>query len=112
MSGEEPEIMELFTVEEWTEMKADFNKTVVLKEMDTKEEDLIYDLIDKIEKVNALFFGFVLREILLMFNIIQVLKRKSDDIVTDIEECIIKVHDNLNINLLKLCILIFETYAF
>ncbi|CAG8661111.1 10859_t:CDS:10 [Funneliformis caledonium] len=76
LSGEEPEIKGLFTVEEWAEMKADFNKTVVLKETDPKEEELLYDLFDKIEKV---------------------LKRKSDDIVTDIEECIIKGHPKINV---------------
>ncbi|CAG8450814.1 11773_t:CDS:10 [Scutellospora calospora] len=107
LSGEEPEIMKLFTVEEWTEMKSDFNKTVVLKEMDAKEEELLYVLFDKIENINALFFEFVLCEILLMFNIIQVLKRKSDDIVTDIEECIIKGYPK--INLIRRLI---QTYAY
>ncbi|KAG9306412.1 hypothetical protein G9A89_018295 [Geosiphon pyriformis] len=51
LSGEEPEVMELFTAEEWAEMKTDFDKTVVLKEMDTTEEALLYDLFDKIEQV-------------------------------------------------------------
>ncbi|CAG8538626.1 13420_t:CDS:2, partial [Ambispora leptoticha] len=76
LSGEEPEVKELFTIEEWTEMQADFSKTVVLKEMDSKEEELLYNLFDKIEEV---------------------LKRKSDDIVTDIEECIIKGYPKINV---------------
>ncbi|RHZ52881.1 hypothetical protein Glove_456g11 [Diversispora epigaea] len=76
LSGEEPEVKELFTIEEWAEMQEDFSKTVVLKKMDSKEEELLYNLFDKIEEV---------------------LKRKSDDIITDIEECIIKGYPKINV---------------
>ncbi|CAG8569670.1 2676_t:CDS:10 [Diversispora eburnea] len=74
LSGEEPEVKELFTIEEWAEMQEDFSKTVMLTEMDSKEEELLYNLFDKIEEV---------------------LKRKSDDIITDIEECIIKTDTDI-----------------
>jgi hypothetical protein len=51
LSGEDVEVKQLFTTEEWEEMKADFQKVMTFKDVDKKEEKLLYDLFDNIEKV-------------------------------------------------------------
>ena len=52
LSGEDTEVKELFTDEEWCEMISDFSKTVTFHDINEQEEKLLYNLLDDIEKVN------------------------------------------------------------
>ncbi|CAG8458440.1 9527_t:CDS:2 [Scutellospora calospora] len=67
LSGEDKEVKKLFTDNEWSEMKSDFNKTVEFKDIDEKDE--LYNLFDKIE---------------------QAIEKKSDDLITEIDKCTIE----------------------
>ncbi|CAG8568283.1 9941_t:CDS:2 [Ambispora leptoticha] len=62
LSGENTEVKDLFTDDEWAEMKSDFNETVMFK--DINEEDAI--------------------------------EKKSGDLMTDIEKCIIEENPKVN----------------
>ncbi|CAG8729044.1 23028_t:CDS:2, partial [Gigaspora rosea] len=78
LSGEDTEVKELFTDKEWSEMKADFNKTVELKEViedNQPEGETLYDLFDKIEEA---------------------INKKPDDLITAIEKCTIEGSSRIN----------------
>jgi hypothetical protein len=59
LSSEDEEIKKLFTDDEWSEMKSDFNKMVEFKDIDEKDE--LYKLFDKIEQVMStyIFVSFI-----------------------------------------------------
>ncbi|CAG8609649.1 18794_t:CDS:10 [Acaulospora morrowiae] len=73
LSGEDIEVKNLFTDDEWEEMKSDFNETAEFKEI--KEKEKLYELFDRIQ---------------------QALKNKSGDDITEIEKCIIEGNPKIN----------------
>ncbi|CAG8615310.1 25321_t:CDS:10 [Dentiscutata erythropus] len=73
LSGEDTEVKKLFTDDEWSEMKNDFNETVEFKDID--EETKLYDLFDKIQET---------------------IEKKPDDLITAIEKCTIEGSSKVN----------------
>ncbi|CAB4408684.1 unnamed protein product [Rhizophagus irregularis] len=107
LSGEDTEVKKLFTDDEWSEMKDDFSKTVEFKDIkpegtnnsgggnnnttsnETKQrsqEEMLYDLFDKIEEA---------------------IRKKPDDLITAIEKC--TDEGNPKINSIRRLI---QTYAY
>ncbi|CAG8580909.1 7313_t:CDS:2, partial [Paraglomus occultum] len=66
------EVKEFFTDEEWCEMISGFSKTVTFHDINEQEEKLLYNLLDNIEK-------------------------KPNDLVTEIEKCIIEGFPKTNV---------------
>ena len=58
LSGEDIEVKNLFTDDEWNEMIEDFNNNVNLSDLEVEQEKPIYELMDKITKVGNLLFIF------------------------------------------------------
>ncbi|RIA85177.1 hypothetical protein C1645_782445 [Glomus cerebriforme] len=73
LSGEDTEVRKLFTDDEWSEIKSDFNETVEFKDMDEKEK--LYELFDKIQET---------------------IEKKPDDLITAIEKCTIEGSPKVN----------------
>ncbi|CAG8737616.1 15238_t:CDS:10, partial [Funneliformis caledonium] len=107
LSGEDTEVKKLFTDDEWSEMKDDFSKTVEFKDIKLEgtnnsgggnnnttsneakqrsQEEMLYDLFDKIEEA---------------------IRKKPDDLITAIEKC--TDEGNPKINSIRRLI---QTYAY
>ncbi|CAG8702649.1 557_t:CDS:2, partial [Acaulospora colombiana] len=69
LSGEDTEVKNLFTNDEWNEMIKDFNDNVKLSDMEDEQERPFYELMDKISEV---------------------LRKKPSDLITGIESCVIE----------------------
>ncbi|CAG8658680.1 13961_t:CDS:2, partial [Dentiscutata erythropus] len=50
LTGDDPEVRELFTNEEWTEIQEDFKLIAKLMEMDATEKMVLYELFNKVEE--------------------------------------------------------------
>ncbi|CAI2188979.1 18166_t:CDS:10, partial [Funneliformis geosporum] len=86
LSGEDVEVKDLFTDDEWNEMIKDFVNNVNLSDLDVKQEEPIYEIMDKITEK---------------------LKKEPSDLITEIESCVIE--DNTKVNAIRRLI---QTYAY
>ncbi|CAG8523122.1 12255_t:CDS:10 [Funneliformis caledonium] len=86
LSGEDTEVKNLFTNDEWNEMIKDFNNNVKLSDMEDEQERPFYELMDKISEV---------------------LMKKPTDLITGIESCVIE--DNIKVNTIRRLI---QTYTY
>ncbi|KAF0445835.1 hypothetical protein F8M41_003043 [Gigaspora margarita] len=74
VTNEEAKTKKLFTDVEWSEMKSDFDQTVEFKEIDDKND--LCDLFDKIQEA---------------------INNEVDDIITNVEKCIIEGKPKINL---------------
>ncbi|RHZ76201.1 hypothetical protein Glove_202g18 [Diversispora epigaea] len=86
LSGEDVEVKNLFTDEEWNEMTQDFKSNVNLNDLEDEQERPHYELMDKIAEM---------------------LMEKPSDLITGIESCVIK--DNIRVNAVRRLI---QMYAY
>ncbi|CAG8745856.1 5397_t:CDS:2, partial [Funneliformis mosseae] len=80
------EVKDLFTDDEWNEMIEDYVNNVNLSDLDVKQEEPIYEIMDKITEK---------------------LKKEPSDLITEIENCVIE--DNTKVNAIRRLI---QTYAY
>ncbi len=57
----------------------------------TSNEEMLYDLFDKIQEVTSICFFIFLFDDWLTFEFIKAIKEKPDDLITAIEKCTIEV---------------------
>ncbi|CAG8498012.1 16804_t:CDS:2 [Funneliformis caledonium] len=74
LSGEDVEVKDLFTDDEWNEMIEDFVNNVNLSDLDVRQEGPIYEIMDKITEK---------------------LKKEPSDLISEIESCVIEVRISL-----------------
>ncbi|CAG8678207.1 3146_t:CDS:2, partial [Ambispora leptoticha] len=75
-SGEDVEVKNLFTDDEWDEMIEDFGDNVNLSDLEVERKKPLYELMDKIEAKFKL-------------------ETKPSDLITEIESCVIEVRISL-----------------
>ncbi|CAI2181909.1 1876_t:CDS:10 [Funneliformis geosporum] len=86
LSGEDIEVKNLFTDDEWNEMIKDFKSNVNLSDLEPEQNEPFYKLMDKI---------------------IEVLAKNPHDLITGIESCVIE--ENIKVNAIRRLI---QTYAY
>ncbi|CAG8518728.1 10991_t:CDS:2 [Acaulospora colombiana] len=76
--GEDVEVKNLFTDEEWNEMNQDFKSNANLNGLEDEQERPLYELMDKIAEV---------------------LRKKPSDLIISIENCVIE--GNMKVNVIR-----------